>query len=151
MSYVDFNASKNFKDILHLLVDKNNFAKYIDDFPFQTCEMKEKNTLSIRAPYNDQIVCVEKSNVSYVDDAYYKNHLHEDTENPQNTNFPIKMTALRVDWIINDPNGKKFLQALCNSENQELLNSQSVIVIVEFLYKNYRSAVLMQSLPFYVI
>lgn len=112
--------------------------------------MKQKNTLSIRAPYSDKIVSVEGSIVSYVDNAFYKDHLFEDMTNPYYTNFPIKMFALKVDWIVSEE-GKRFLQAVCNSENQELFNTKTVLVIVEFIYFKYRTAVLKNSLPFYLI
>lgn len=102
MSYIDFNASANFKDILHLVVEKSNFVKYINKFPFQTQGMKDKSTLSIKYPRSDKIVCVESSNVSYVDNAYFTDHLYEDTNNTSYTNFPVKMTAFFVDWIISD-------------------------------------------------
>jgi len=111
--------------------------------------MQEKNTLSVRYPYSDKIVCVEGSFVSYVDDAYYKTYLNEDY-NDFYTNFPVKMAALRVDWIITKK-GKKFLQAICNSENQEIFNTPTILVIIEFLYFKHRNQVLRESLPFYII
>ena len=60
------------------------------------------------------------------------------------------MQALRVDWIIDDQ-GKALLEAISQSENDELFTSKSIVVIIEFLYFKYRSSVLKTSLPFYVI
>ena len=103
--------------------------------------MKEKNTLSIRAPYSDKIVCVEGSPQSYVDNFYFKEYLNEDIDNPYNTNFPVKLYAIKADWIIKDE-GKEFLQAIISSDNEELFNTKTIMVIVEFMYFKYRAAVL---------
>ena len=103
--------------------------------------MRHKNTLSIRYALNKQVVCIEGSRLSFVDDYFYKEALNEDVNDEKNTNFPIKMQALRVDWII-DESGKKFLKALAESENEDLFRCKTTIVIIEYLYKNYRKSVL---------
>lgn len=73
--------------------------------------------LSIPQAYSDKIICVESSSLSFVDNFYYKEQLHEDVKNPNNTNYPIKMQALRVDWIIGEQEGKKFLEAIRDSDS----------------------------------
>ena len=70
--------------------------------------MQEKNTLSIKNSYSDKLVSVESSVASYVDNVYYINQLGEDINNHSFITFPIKMTAVRVDWIFSEE-GKKFL------------------------------------------
>lgn len=60
------------------------------------------------------------------------------------------MQALRVDWIF-DKDGKKMLEAISISDNDELFESPTIQVIIEFLYFKYRKAVLKLGLPFYLL
>ena len=91
-----------------------------------------------------------RSPSSYVDNAFYKNEMHEDKENEKFKNFPIKMSALRVDWIMEEE-GKQFLQACLQSENQDIFRSKTIMVITEFLYMHYRQKVLTSKFPIYII
>ena len=77
--------------------------------------MKHKQTLKVRKQLNKQFVSIERSNRVYVDDAYYKSKFKEDKSNPQYKNFPVKIIAIKADWIIQDEEGKEFLRALISS------------------------------------
>lgn len=70
-------------------------------------------------------MCVESSALCYVDDYYYQKFLNEDKTDPKNTNFPIKMQALRVDWMMED-DGKKFLEEILLSDNDDLYESKTI-------------------------
>jgi len=81
--------------------------------------------------------------------------------------YPVKMCALRVDWIFNNsvkgPNGEKlgkeFLQAIMDTGNMEYFNIQAVQMIIEFLYVTFKGKLLnlivkqfmLQALLFHVI
>ena len=67
--------------------------------------------------------------------------MNEDTTLKSNTNFPVTMSALLVDWIVQEE-GKKFLEAIRDSDNDELYESRTIIVIIEYLYFKYRKSVL---------
>lgn len=100
MSKIDTNASGTFCDLLPLFIESSMFIKYLEQIPFQSLEMTQKGTLAIENQYSDRIVKIVHSPFSFVDEAFYKGSLGEDKENTSFTNFVIKMTALRVDWII---------------------------------------------------
>tara|TARA_B110000285_G_C15085462_1_gene595967 strand:- start:1415 stop:1564 length:150 start_codon:yes stop_codon:yes gene_type:complete len=42
----------------------------------------------------------------YIDNVFFKDRLKE---GPNEKSYPVKMTGLRVGWIINEPEGKEFL------------------------------------------
>jgi len=56
----------------------------------------------IKSPYSDKIVSVDRSPSCYVDNAYFKEKMLEDKENTNYKNYPIKLQALRVGWIIQE-------------------------------------------------
>lgn len=74
----------------------------------------------------------------------------EDRENKNYKNYPIKMVAVRLGWILGE-SGKEMLQAMLISENLELFNINTTIVIIEFLYKHYRDKILKTQLPLYML
>ena len=74
----------------------------------------------------------------------------EDKENDKFKNYPIKMKALRAEWIMQEE-GKDFLQACLRSENQDIFRSKTIIVITEFLYMHYRKKVLKSKFPIYIV
>lgn len=121
--------------------------------------MQNKQSLRVSDPYNDQIVRVNYSVTSYADDEYYKNpeFYGEQKENDDFKKYPVKISALRIHWI-NDiiegqnsqnSDGKKFLDAILRSENIDLYGIPAISMIIEFLYRKYRSAVFYTNIPIY--
>lgn len=45
----------------------------------------------------------------YIDDVFFKEAMNEKDDE---RSFPVKMTSMRMGWIINEPEGKKFLKAI---------------------------------------
>ena len=58
--------------------------------------------------------------------------------------------ALRIDWILDNPNGRQILQALVQADNEDLFNSPTLIVIIEFLYIKYRNSAIKIQFPIYI-
>ena len=82
MAKIDADCSGTFKDIIPQLIEYAEFDNYLAELPFQTLEMKHKQTLKVEKQLNSQLVGIERSNRVYVDNAYYKQTFKEDTENP---------------------------------------------------------------------
>lgn len=62
--------------------------------------MQNKQNLRIADPYNEQIVAVNYSITSYVDNEYYKNFFEEDQDVDSGfKKYPVKITALQIQWI----------------------------------------------------
>jgi len=83
-----------------------------------------------------------------VDDAYFEKTMLEDKENDSYSNFPIKMVALRVSWLF-EKHGKRLLEAYLDSEKLEIFECPTNVVIIEFLYKHFKKAILRQNFPIY--
>ena len=64
--------------------------------------------------------------------------------------YPIKMTGLRVGWIINEPEGKEFLQAILQLDNLELYKIESLQMIIEFLFLKFKFFILAFIFPLYI-
>ena len=91
--------------------------------------------------YNDHIVSVKGAPCLYVDNAYFEKRMHEDKKNLSYNNYPVKMVALRMQWIF-EKDGKILLEAILNSSNLDLYSNKTMVVIIEFLYQYYRNKVL---------
>lgn len=88
--------------------------------------------------HSDSIVCIQKAYSSYVDENYFKYMMKEDKSADHNS-FPVKVVALEVGWILTEPKeGKKFLQAILQSENNALYDNYATESLIEFLFENYK-------------
>jgi len=59
--------------------------------------------------------------------------MHEDKKNQNYNNYPVKITALRMQWIF-EKDGKLLLEAILNSSDLNIYNNKTMVVIIEFLY-----------------
>jgi len=112
--------------------------------------MLNKQTLKVDDQHSDKIVSVMESGTSYVDNAYYKQAMSEDRNSEEYKNYPVNVYALKLDWIINDADGLKFLKAMLKSEHLEIYECPTIIIIVEYLYGHYCKYILLYRFPFYV-
>jgi len=76
--------------------------------------------------------------------------MHEDKKNQNYNNYPVKITALRMQWIF-EKDGKLLLEAILNSSDLNIYNNKTMVVIIEFLYQYYRNKVLNFTLPIYFV
>jgi hypothetical protein len=112
--------------------------------------MMKKYTLQVSEKYNDNIVDVKGAPCLYVDDAYFREKMHERKDILAYSNYPVKLTALRMQWIFTD-DGKLLLEAILNSSDLTIYNNKTLVVIIEFLYQYYKNRVLVTSLPVYFV
>jgi len=112
--------------------------------------MLNKQTLKVDGHHSDKLVAVESSGTSFVDDSYYKEVMSEDRNNEEYSNYPVKVHAMKLDWVINDPDGLRFLKAMLKSENLEIYECPTIIIIVEYLYGHYCKYILWYRFPPYV-
>jgi len=89
------------------------------------------------------IVDVNDNNCSYVDDKYYKDVMEVGREDANR--YPVTMKLVEVGWILREEPktryGLKFLQAIYNSENLEIYNTDTVKIIIEYFFKRYKANV----------
>jgi len=62
----------------------------------------------------------------------------EEIKSKTKKSFPVKMLALQVDWLLQDYNGKEFLNQVLMNEDLEIFNVPAIVMIIDFLYGNFR-------------
>jgi hypothetical protein len=51
-------------------------------------------------------VSIADSHCVYIDEEFYKTKMFEDKNNPLFKSIPVKITAMKVGWIINKDEGR---------------------------------------------
>jgi len=113
--------------------------------------MINKQTLKVDETYHEKIVRINSARCSYVDGHYYQNTMGEDATNLSYKSYPVRVIALRMQWILKDPAGQRFLLSILRSENLDLYTIPAVQIIIEFLYIQYKRVILTYRLPVYLI
>jgi hypothetical protein len=65
--------------------------------------------------------------------------------------YPVQVVAIRIAWILEQKEGKQFLQAIYNNENLQYYKIPTVYLVVEFLYRKYKGLLLKQLLPAFLL
>ena len=60
---------------------------------------------------NDNIAKIVLRPSSHVDNLFYQKFMEEDTENLDFKNYPVKITAIKINWILSEQ-GEKYLSAI---------------------------------------
>ena len=60
--------------------------------------------MKVKSADYERIVRVTDSPGVYIDDRFYHDHMGEDTTEKQS--FPVNVVAMRIDWILNRPEGR---------------------------------------------
>lgn len=113
MGELDYNALYSIKAILPDLIDYSGFKEYLEGLPFQSIQMQTKQTLRVQSKDLEDIVKIKPSITSYVDREYYIDVMEEqkdkDMDDHNYKNYPVKVQALRANWIL-DSDGKRFFK-----------------------------------------
>jgi len=67
--------------------------------------------------------------------------MDESKENSSYNNYPVKLTALKMQWIF-ETHGKLLLEEVLNSSDLSIYDNKTMVVVIEFLYQYYRNKVL---------
>ena len=116
MAKINSNATNAVSDILPELVEQQQFIPFMNGLSFQSLQMLNKQTLKIESMFSKSIASINRSGSSYVDDAYFIKQVGEDKNNIEYKNFPVRVDCLRIDWIINTDEGKRFLNAIFQTQ-----------------------------------
>jgi hypothetical protein len=72
--------------------------------------MANKQTLKIPRAENRDIVANNSWHTSYIDQIFYNEKMNEVLDEEVNyKSYPVKVMALRVQWILFEPEGIQFL------------------------------------------
>lgn len=120
--------------------------------------MQNKQTLRVDKADSDDIVRIAGYYSSYIDRVFFEKEQYfgENTEDVTYKSYPVKVEALRVQWILYstdniDDAGQRFLHAIFKSENIDLYDITTVQILIEFLFREYRRAILKYDFPLYLL
>ena len=148
MTKIRFNSSRNFMNIFPVLVNYGKFVDYLDNLPVQTALMEQKQVLRVEEEYNDRIVKICESPCVNIDDKFYSEAMDEQEVSSTNyKSFPVKVVAFRFAWLLLNPEGKLFLEAIFKNENLVFYRMPTMQMIIEFLYLKYKDVLLKKLLP----
>ena len=66
------------------------------------------------------------------------------------TSFPVNLIALKLSWVFTE-DGKKFLEQIDNSESVQIYQTDTMKLIIEFLYKKYKEKKLVTEFPIFIM
>lgn len=113
--------------------------------------MLDKQILKVDQPYNDSIVKMADSPSVYIDDRFYKDVMGEDKSDKSNKSYPVSVVAMRIDYILNLPEGRLFLKAIHESDNLELYEETSLQMLIEYLFQKQKVIVMYVLCPAHVL
>ena len=87
--------------------------------------MLSKQTLCLESKEDIEIIAIQPSPVSYIDDDYFRLAFGEkqDKDDEKNDNYhtyAVKVYCVRADWIINDGSGLRFLEEMVRMKKNDL-------------------------------
>lgn len=107
--------------------------------------MLRKQVLKVDDCHSDEIVIMMESNSIYVDNKFYTKQMKERIDDPSCSSFPVKVLAMRFDWMLksaDNMDGQMFLSEILNNEDLTFYNLQSLRMIIEFLYKKIKFTII---------
>lgn len=126
--------------------------------------MENKQSLKVESVQQDKIVKLATNISSFLDSSFFSEKMHEDVGKKSYKSYPVKVQALKINWILNskdgesdddedadDNDGKKFLMGILRSENNDLFLVPSVRVLIEHLFSIHKAIILKQDLALYII
>ena len=151
MAKIDYAAIPTIKDIFKDLISYQGFEQYLLEVPDQTVQMINKQTIMLRNKEENEIIAIQGSITSYVDEDYFAKVMHEDLEDQSNLTFAVKFTSIRADWLMNEDLGLQFLKEMLRQKRRDLFETPYIKMVTHYLYKNYSRKILILLLPCYVI
>ena len=103
--------------------------------------------------YDEKIIGFCDASCIQIDEAFYRNIMKEvpRSEGVVYKSYPVQIVALRIAWILEQKEGKEFLWAIYNNQNLQYYKIPTVYLVVEFLYYKYKSVLLNQLLPAFLL
>lgn len=114
--------------------------------------MQNKSVFRYKYKFTEDIVRIQESYTSYIDEVFYEKSMNEMVNDPNSNSYAVKVVALEVGWILDDRKGKtepgmNFMKAIASSERNDLFELQAIQILIEWLYKRYNKLVVYWQLP----
>ena len=91
MAKMDYCNMSTFKDIWNLIVDYQSFTNFIWGLCFQTIQMQNKQNLKVANQWSDKFVSINATYTMFVDEHFFREHIHEQEQNQNFNSYPVKM------------------------------------------------------------
>jgi hypothetical protein len=72
-------------------------------------------------------------------------------DRPECLTYAVKIQCIRVDWIINDKEGLKFLKELLKQQNKDIFLTPYILIVIEFLYIEYSNKIKSMLMPPFIL
>lgn len=109
--------------------------------PFETEQLANNPSIKADSMITETIVAISQHNSSYVDNHYYQTTMRQEEFFEENS-YPVKMKLVEVGWMLNESSGNqyglKFLQAIYNSGDNDMYDTDTIKITVEYLYIQYQ-------------
>eukprot|EP00347_Sterkiella_histriomuscorum_P007705 403347881 len=156
MSKIESSNSKNFKDVFRRLLQYDAFQAYLDNCFFKTIQMKNLHTLPIYHNSQEFEIAIGH-HTSYLDHQFFSSilpsasaqesfHLKQSTKHDFDQNQPVTLKGLNVHWFFNSAEGLKFLLKISNHKNLKLFDTQSIKIIIQYLWSYYQGKIIWYTL-----
>jgi hypothetical protein len=64
--------------------------------------------------------------------------------------YKSEVTCLEVEWLINDPKGLDFLNAILGGDNPDVYENQAIQRVIEFLFQLFKQRIMVIRFPLYI-
>ena len=117
--------------------------------------MDQKQIMKVKSTVNERIVKIASSHYSFVDSHFFHEHMgeYDDLSNKNDKgykNYTVQVKAISINWLIHHE-GLSFLKAIIRHGDVEIFKIDTVEMIVEYLFQNFKTKLLIQSVPIFLI
>ena len=114
--------------------------------------MRKKNIIRVQKPLSNDMICMTHSSSCYVDQDFFNTKMHENLDDETYGFHPVRIECQNIQWIINDNiHGLKFLRAVYETQDIEMFDINTLKVIIEFLFKEFKNTICLINLPLYLM
>ena len=95
--------------------------------------MEQKQVLKVSSCYSNSIIKLSNQPNLNINDWFTSK------EGEKMSSYPVRIVALSVGWLYNNPEGLEYLQAIDDSQNMELLTIPTLQMVIELFYSKFKS------------
>ena len=113
-----------------------------------TAEMKTIQSMNIGFNHSDNIVAITSSPTLIIDSDFLNEKMGQ---NPRLKSCPVKVMAVRADWIFQEGQGKRFLKTVVAAGDMDIYKIEAIQMIIEFLFMKMKRIQLWYVFPLHIL
>ena len=87
------------------------------------------------------MVAIADSKCIYLDEKFYRENMKEVQKSKDGQenykSYAVDIQAMRVNWIINSDDGKKFIESINEVDNLDLFKNKAIVILIEFMFNKF--------------